>query len=181
MDPLAWFGLGRSKTDVTPLGAVHARVKALLPDDESVVHRYIVIVAVLLIRVAQAQGQVRRGALDYLQGLFRHVDRMPSEGIEELCATLVEWVPRMTTADLDLCHRELKALCDASERLQVMRLLASQATVDGNVAPPEHAELVRIAEALGVPTTLIEQLELDALTGTAPPIATEEADRTVEE
>jgi uncharacterized tellurite resistance protein B-like protein len=171
MDPLAWLGLTKSKADGTPLGALHVRVKALLPEDEPVVHRYIVIVAVLLIRVAQADGQVRRSALDYLQGLFRHVDRMPKDGIDDLCSALREWVPRMTPSDLEVCYRELKSLCDARERLQIMRLLASQATVDGSVAPPEHAELVRIARALDVSTDLIEQLEIDALSTGLPPVA----------
>lgn len=163
MDPLAWLGLGKSKALETPLGALHARVKSLLPEDEAVVHRYVVIVAVLLFRVAQSDGRPRKDKLDYLRGLFRHVDRMPAEGIEELCSTLSESVPRLSDDDLEVCFRELRSLCDGGERRQIMRLLASQASVNGRVSPAEHAELTRTAEALGIPDEVIEQLELDAL------------------
>jgi uncharacterized tellurite resistance protein B-like protein len=174
MDPLAWLGLSKGRPGTTHLSAIHAKVKALLPEDESVVHRYIVTVAVLLTRVAQSDGQVRPCEFDRLGVLFRHIDRMPSEGVESLCNTLNATVPQLTASELDLCYRELKSLCDADERLQVMRLLASQATVDGIVAPMVHSELMSIATALDVPSSLLEQLEVDALTSEAPPIAIED-------
>lgn len=171
MDPFAWLGLSKSRPGTAHLSAIHARVKALLPEDESVVHRYIVTVSVLLTRIAQSDGQVRPCEFDRLGVLFRHVDRMPEDGVASFCRTLNEIVPQLTPSELDLCYRELKSLCDAEERLQVMRLLASQATVDGTVAPTEHTELVAIARALDVPTELIEELEIDALTSESPPIA----------
>jgi len=102
---------------------------------------------------------------------------MPAEGIDDLCRTLEEHVPRLTPADVELCCRELKALCDAEERLQVMRLLAHQATVDGSVAPQEHEELARLAGHLDVPVELVSKLEVDALSSSAPPLdATAEDD-----
>jgi len=170
MAPFTWLGFGRSRGASSRLGAIHARVKALLPEDESVVHRYIVVVAVLLARVAQADGALRRGERDHLGALFRHVDRMPAEGIDDLCRTLEECVPRLTPADVELCCRELKSLCDAEQRLQVMRLLAYQATVDGSVAPQEHEELARLARHLDVPVDLVSALEVDALSSIAPPL-----------
>jgi DnaJ like chaperone protein len=175
MDPFAWLGLGRARGAASQLRAIHARVKSLLPEDESVVHRYIVVVAVLLARVAQADGALRRGERDHLGVLFRDVDRMTPEGIDELCRTLEECVPRLTPADVELCCRELKSLCDAEERLQVLRLLTSQATLDGNVAPQEHDELARIASHLDVPNELVTQLEVDALTSNAPLVGSERA------
>lgn len=168
MDPFAWLGLVRGRGPATALGAIHGRVKNLLPDDESVVHRYIVIVAVLLTRVAQSDGACARGERDHLDALFRHVDRMPAEGVAELCRTLEETVPKLSSADLERCGRELKSLCDAEERLQVMRLLARHATIDGEVRPAEHEELARIAAHLDVPTALLAQLEVDALASEEP-------------
>ncbi len=163
MDPLAWLGFSKSRTGTAHLSAIHARVKALLPDDESVVHRYIVTVSILLTRIAQADGQVRPCEFDRLGALFRHLDRMPAEGAESLCKVLNDVVPELTPSELDLCYRELKALCNADERLQVMRLLAIQATADGNIATSEHRELVSIAHALDIPVELIEALEIEAL------------------
>jgi DnaJ like chaperone protein len=171
MDPLAWLGLKRTRRRRANLTEIHECVRKLLPNDEPVVLRYIVIVAVLLTRVAQSDGNVLSCEMDHLRLLFQHIDRMPPEGVDELCATLNDRVPLLTEEELRLCFRELKSLCNAKERLQVMRLLASQATSDGSVAPSEHSTLVEIADGLDVPTELIEDIEIEALSSEAPPIA----------
>ena len=57
MDLLAWLGLRKAKGGQTSLSAVHHAVRELLPDDEPVVIRYIVVVAVLLTRIAHTDGQ----------------------------------------------------------------------------------------------------------------------------
>lgn len=163
MNPLAWLGFGPSKARLEHLGAIHARIRQLLPDDEPVVLRYIVTVAVLLTRVAQSDGRFPECERDHLRALFRHIDRLPPAGIDALCDTLNEHVARLTPDELDVCYRELKSLCDASERMQLMRLLASQATADGIVEPAEHVALVEIATALGVPLDAVEPLEIEAL------------------
>ncbi len=170
MDPLAWLGLSKSRSGTAHLSAIHVRVKALLPEDESVVHRYIVIVSVLLTRISQSDGQVRPCEFERLNALFRHVERMPVGGAESLCNVLTEVVPKLTPSELGLCYRELKSLCNADERLQVVRLLASQASVDGAIAPSEHSELAKIADALGVPIDLVEPLAIEALSSAAPPL-----------
>ncbi len=173
MDPLAWLGLKRGRAKLPHLAAIQERVRALLPNDEPPVIRYIVIVAILLTRVAQSDGHVLNCELDHLRALFRHIDRMPPDGGDTLCRTLNEQVAELGEQELQACYRELKSLCNAKERLQVMRLLASQATSDGAVAPSEHTELMAIAEALDVPVGLIEDLEIEALSSEAPPLARE--------
>ena len=173
MDPLAWLGLKRGRNRHPNLAAIHNRVRALLPNDEPVVIRYIVIVAILLTQVAQSDGRVMKCEFDHLHVLFRHIDRMPPEGIDALCQALNKHVPEMTEPELALCFQELKSLCDAKERLQVMRLLAGQATSDGAVAPSEHRALMAIAQELDVPSELIEDLEIEALSSETPPLAIE--------
>ena len=58
VDPLAWLGLKSKKDAQQGLSAIQSEVRSLLPDDEPVVVRYIVIVAVLLTRIAFADGRV---------------------------------------------------------------------------------------------------------------------------
>jgi DnaJ like chaperone protein len=163
VDPLAWLGLKNKAHD--HLSAIQNEVRSLLPDDEPVVVRYIVIVAVLLTRVALADGRVDQTELDRMHALFRHVDRMPPSEIDGLWQVLTEHVPKLSDQDCLLCYRELKALCNAEERLHVMRLLASQATADGNIDPSEHGELMAIAFQLDVPAGKMENLEIEVLAG----------------
>ncbi len=163
MDPLAWLGL-RSRKETHPnLNALHEIVAQLLPDDEPVVLRYIVVVSVLLTRVAHADGVLLQCELDRLRQLFEHIDRMPVAEIDHLCEMLNERVPKLTEPEHELCFTELKSLLDADERLQVMRLLASQATADGGIAPAEHGTLADIARQLGVPTDKLADIEREAL------------------
>ncbi len=151
VDPLAWLGLRKSRAPHPNLAAVHQRVTELLPDDEPVVIRYIVVVAALLTRIIHADGRVLEVELTRLRALFQHVDRMPEDGVDDLCGLLNAHVPRLTAAELALCFSELKALCDSAERRAVLRLLARQASADGTIHAEEHAALVEIATALGKP------------------------------
>lgn len=176
MDPLGWLGLKRR--DQHPhLEAILRVVRGLLPDDESVVHRYIVVVAVLLTRVAFADGVFLQCELNQLRRLFEHVDRLDPAAIDTLCQALNEHASKLDDDELELCFRELKTLCDAGERLQVMRLLAAIATADGKIAPSEHGALMQVASALGVTEGDLTNLEHEALEqnhlplSTAPPTA----------
>jgi DnaJ like chaperone protein len=162
MDPLAWLGL-RKDRERAHLVALHQAVSQLLPDDEPVVVRYIVVIAVLLTKIAQADGVFVRSELERLQLLFEHIDRMPPQGVASLCRELDARVRELDEHELATCYRELKCLCDASERLQVMRLLAFQATADGRIAPSEHGVLVEIAAQLDITAEAMQQLEVDAL------------------
>lgn len=168
MDPLAWLGLRSPRSAHPNLSAIADTVSQLLPDDEAVVRRYIVVVAALLARVARSDGRLMQCELDRLRNLFRHIDRMPAGGIDALCALLDERVPHLTEAELGLCYRELKSLCDAAERRQVLRLLASQATADGHIVPSEHGALAEIARELGVDDQELAALELEAIGGELP-------------
>jgi uncharacterized tellurite resistance protein B-like protein len=165
VDPLAWLGLRSSRSAHPNLSAIAEKVAQLLPDDEAVVRRYIVVVAVLLAKVAQSDGRFMECELDQLRNLFRHIDRMPASGIDALCTLLDERVPNLTEAELGLCYRELKSLCDGAERRQVLRLLASQATADGHIVPSEHGALVEIAQELGVTEPELADLEIEAIAG----------------
>jgi uncharacterized tellurite resistance protein B-like protein len=156
VDPLAWLGL--REAEQTNLSAIQTVIRAELPDDESVVIRYLVIVSVLLTRVAYADGRFANCERDLIKGLFRHIDRLPRDGIDEVCKTLGERVPELTSSDLKLCFQELKSLCDAKERRGVMRLLVSLAAVDGTVLPAERDEMLAIAGNLNIPQDVVEQL-----------------------
>lgn len=162
MDPLAWLGLRKSKAHPN-LAAIQDAVRAVLPDEEPVVIRYIVVVTVMLTRVAHSDGRLARSERDRLAALFRHIDRFPAEAVDQLCDTLNEQVPLLEIDELDVCYRELRSLCDADERQQVLRLLASLASADGKIAPSEHGELCAIAKELGVDEEQIEVLEIDAM------------------
>jgi DnaJ like chaperone protein len=156
VDPLAWLGL--RDPEESHLAAVQRSVREVLPDDEAVVIRYIVIVAILLTRVAYADGSVVRSELDHLRALFRHVDRLPPDGIEQVCDTLYDRVPRLERADVDRCVRELRSLCNRDERRQVMRLLADLARADGQIAAPERGALLGIGTDLNIPDEELEEL-----------------------
>lgn len=168
VDPLAWLGL--REPEESHLAAVQRAVRELLPDDEAVVIRYIVIVAILLTRVAYADGSVVRSELDHLRGLFRHIDRLPPEGIERVCDSLYERVPQLERSDLDLCMKELRSLCNRDERRQVIRLLADLARADGQIAAPERGALLSIGGDLNLDEEELEELlEAPADVEPAPP------------
>jgi uncharacterized tellurite resistance protein B-like protein len=149
VDPLAWLGL-RESAD-SNLVKIQTAVRDVLPKDrEAVVVRYIVVVCILLTRVACADGRVDRSELDHLRALLRRVDRLPAAGIDAVCRILHQRVPALTREELKLCYCELRALCDAKERRQVMRLLADLARVDGTIGEAELRELDAIAGQLGL-------------------------------
>lgn len=173
MDPLSWLGLRKARAGNTNLSVIHELMRELLPDDEPVVLRYIVVVAVLLTRIVHADGRVLAAEIERLQAVFRHIDRMPPDGVDELCQTLNERVPKLTSAEIDLCYAELKALCDASERREVLRLLATQAVADGVIDPAEHGALLEIARELAVPEDEVAGLEQEALRHSQVPPASE--------
>ena len=77
MDPLGWLGLRKTRHATPNLSAFHEVVRGFLPDDEPVVIRYVVVVAVLLTRVAHADGTMLHAELEHLRNVFRHIDRMP--------------------------------------------------------------------------------------------------------
>jgi DnaJ like chaperone protein len=168
VDPLAWLGL--RDPEESHLAAVQRSVREVLPDDEAVVIRYIVIVAILLTQVAYADGSVVRSELDHLRALFRHIDRLPPDGIERVCDTLYDRVPRLSRDDLDRCVRELRSLCNGDERRQVIRLLADLARADGQIAAPERGALFGIGTDLNIPDEELEELlEAPADSDPAPP------------
>ena len=159
MDPLAWLGLRRANEG---LAAIHDEVSRLLPDAEPAVVRYIVIVAALLTRIANADGRIVRSERKHLNGIMRHIDRMPADQIDAFCELLAERAPKLSDDELQVCYRQLRSLCDAEERVQVLRLLASQAGADGSIETSEHSELLSIAVALGIEQEQLEELELEA-------------------
>jgi uncharacterized tellurite resistance protein B-like protein len=130
-----------------------------------------VVVAILLTRVAHADGRVVDAELDRLRALFQHIDRMPPDGIDALCEALNQSAPKLSTAEITLCYGELKSLCDSTERRQVLRLLASQASADGEIHAEEHTELVEIAKQLGIPEAEVKDLEDEALRASKLPLA----------
>ncbi|MBI4701280.1 MAG: TerB family tellurite resistance protein [Deltaproteobacteria bacterium] len=163
MDPLAWLGL-KSKSEAHPnVSAVFETVTAALPQHEAPVIRYVVVVAILLTRVAFADGRFAPREHLHLRRQLRRIGALPDEAVEDLCDVLCARVPELSAAELELLFRELKSLCDAKERLQVLRLLAAQAASDGELAPAEHGELVAVATELGVPVEVLSELEVEAL------------------
>jgi uncharacterized tellurite resistance protein B-like protein len=155
---LSWLGL--QKGDSYPnLDALLRELRRALPDDESVVVRYIAIVVVLLGRVAMADGRFSEKEEQTLRGLLAHVDRLSPNSAERVCSALKGQLPRVSEDELSLCYRELKGLCDGRERVEVMRLLTQLAAVDGEPTAAEHAELASIAESLGVPMSDLASVE----------------------
>jgi DnaJ like chaperone protein len=171
VDPLSWLGLRKSRNATTHLSIIHELMRELLPEDESVVVRYIVVVAILLTRVAHADGRVVEAELARLRALFEHIDRMPPEGIDRLCDVLDEHAPKLSGSEMTLCFGELKALCDGAERRQVLRLLASQASADGEIHDEEHRALVEVGSELGIAEGEVVALEEEAMRSSRLPVA----------
>lgn len=162
MGLLSWLGLKR-REDQTNLDELVAELRTALPDDEAVVIRYIAIVAVLLSRVARADGRFSDGEERTLRDLLARVDRLSPSAIDAVCGTLEDGMADLTTRELDVCYRELKALCDREERLQILRLLVRLAAADGALSASEKGEIRAIAEHIGLPAVDVEALESDAV------------------
>jgi uncharacterized tellurite resistance protein B-like protein len=165
---LAWLGL-KQGDEYPNLDALIKELRRALPEDESVLIRYIAIVVVLLARVAFADGRLSDKEEQSLRELLAHVDRLSPSGVEAVCQALKGKLPRVSDDELSLCYRELRALCDHRERVEVLRLLARLAVVDGETSTAEHAELEAIAAELGISITDLANVEEEAATEAGQP------------
>jgi uncharacterized tellurite resistance protein B-like protein len=146
---LSWLGLKRG--DRYPnLDALMRDLRAALPNDESVLLRYIGIVLVLLGRVAYSDGRVTPKEDESLRALLSHIEGLAPAGVDAVCGALQGKIPHFSEGEMDLVYSELRAICDGNERRQIMRLLLRIAAVDGRLQESELGELQRIAEELGV-------------------------------
>jgi DnaJ like chaperone protein len=146
---LSWLGL-RQGEDYPNLDLLAKELRRALPDDESVVIRYIAIVIVLLARVAWADGGLSQQEEEILRELLTRVERLTPTGVDAVCAALKGSLPVVTNDELEVCFRELKSLCDGRQRLEILRLLTQVAAADGAPSRAEQGELAAIAEELGV-------------------------------
>ena len=167
MGLLSWLGL-KQGDEYPNLDALIKALRRALPEDESVLIRYIAIVVVLIARVAWADGRLSDQEEQNLRMLLTHVDRLSPSGVDAVCQTLKGKLPQVTDEELALCYRELKALCDARERVEILRLLARLAAVDGETSTAEHAELEAIAAELGISLTELANVEEEAAQGPGP-------------
>lgn len=158
---LAWLGLKRGD-DFPNLDALIKELRKALPDDESVFIRYLAIIIVLIGRVAWADGKLSAAEEQNLRELLAHIDRLSPSGVEAVCAILRAHVPKVNAEELSLCYRELKSLADARERVEIIRLLAKLAVVDGETSTAEHAELEAIAAELGISINDLADVESEA-------------------
>jgi len=155
---LSWLGLNRD--DEHPnVDALLAELKRALPNNESVVLRYIAAVVVLLGKVANADGNFNAGEEASLRNLLARIEGLSPENIEAVTRAIAGKMPDLREDELDLCMRELKALCDGKERVEVFRLLAEVALSDGKITPAERAELKHVADELGVPKSELNAVE----------------------
>lgn len=161
MGLLAWLGLKQG--DSYPnLDALMAELRRALPDDESVVLRYIAAVAVLLVQVASADGRFTRGEEQKLRELLTHIKGLKPADIDVVARGLEGTVTELTDEERAVCVRELKAICDGRERVEVLRLLAKVAAADGKLTQLERTELRHVAEDLAVPEDELEAVENEA-------------------
>jgi len=158
---LTWLGLRRG--DGYPnLDALLKELRKALPDDESVLIRYIAIVVVLVGKVAWADGRLTPKEEETLRDLLAHIEGLSPSGVEAVCASLRGKLPEVSDDELALCYRELKSLCDAGERVEILRLLAKLAEADGETSVAEHHELEMIASELGISIADLATVEREA-------------------
>lgn len=167
MGLLSWLGLKRGD-DYPNLDALIRELRAALPDDESVLIRYIAVVVVLVGRVAWADGKLSDKEEQTLRELLAHIDRFSPTGIEAVCGVLRGKALAVNEGELSLCYRELKSLCDGRERVEILRLLAKLAVVDGEASTAEHAELEAIAAELGISLIDLANVEQEVASQAAP-------------
>jgi uncharacterized tellurite resistance protein B-like protein len=146
---LAWLSLKRGGS-FPNLDGLLKELRKALPQDEAVVLRYIATVVVLLGKVACVDGRFSDKEDELLRELLAHVDGIAPSGIDAVCNTLQGKLPSLREEEVDRCYRELKALCNASERVEVVRLLVRLAAADGAPTAAEQAEIQSIANELGV-------------------------------
>lgn len=149
MGILSWLGI-RNGDEYPNLDALLKELRRALPDHESVVIRYIAIVVLLLSKVAWADGRFSEGEDEALRGLLAHIDKISPSGVEAVCSAIRGKPLAVNEQELALCYRELKALCDARERMEVMLLLTELAAADGHPTDAERAALHSIADELGI-------------------------------
>ena len=169
MGLLSWLGLKRGD-DYPNLDALIRELRAALPDDESVLIRYIAVVVVLVGRVAWADGKLSDKEEQTLRELLAHIDRFSPTGIDAVCGVLLGEALAVNEGELSLCYRELKSLCDGRERVEILRLLAKLAVVDGEASTAEHAELEAIAAELGISLIDLANVEQEVASQAAPSI-----------
>ncbi|HVY46662.1 MAG TPA: TerB family tellurite resistance protein [Minicystis sp.] len=149
MGLLAWLGLQKAH-EYPNLDVLLKELRRALPDDEQVVLRYIAIVIVLLGKVAVADGRFSAKEDQALHVLLTRVGRIAPDAVDRVCQALQGKLPSVTDAELELCYRELRSICDHQERVEVVRLLLELAEVDGDPCTSENAEVERVAQELGV-------------------------------
>ena len=158
MGLLAWLGLKQGDT-YPNLDALLAELRRALPDDESVVLRYIAAVVVLLVKVASADGRFTAREEQTLRDLLMHIKGLEPADIDAVTRGLEGKISELNEQERALCVRELKAICDGRERVVVIRLLAKVAAADGKLTSAERAELRHVASDLAVPVEEIEAVE----------------------
>lgn len=167
MGLLSWLGLKRGD-EYPNLSALITELRNALPEDESVFIRYVAIVVVLIGRVAWADGKISREEEQSLRELLAHIERLSPSSVEAICVALRGKAPAVTEEELTLCYRELKSLCDARERVAILRLLAKLAVVDGESCTEEHAALEAIAAELGISLTDLANVEQEVASEAGP-------------
>lgn len=150
MDPLAWLGLRARPSEYPRLQAIKAVVRSLLPHDEAVVIRYIVVVAALLARTAFADGRVLGSERARLRTLFEHIEQLPNEGIDALIVCLEKEASRLQANEMEACYGEIRALCNHEERIQVLQRLVEVAQADGRIHARESQMLHAVASELSI-------------------------------
>ena len=158
MGLLAWLGLKQGDT-YPNLDALLAELRRALPDDESVVLRYIAAVVILLVKVASADGRFSAREEQTLREALTHIKGLKPVDIDAVARGLEGKLSELRDEELTLCVKELKAICDGRERVEVIRLLAKVAAADGKLTPAERAELRHVASELAVPAEEIEAVE----------------------
>ena len=161
MGLLAWLGIQKDH-EYPNLDALMKELRHALPDDENVLLRYVAIVAVLLGKVAMADGRLSAKEDQALRALLTGIGRIAPAGVDAVCTALEGKLPSVTDEELELCFRELKSLCDHKERIEIVRLLMQLAAVDGDPCTSEHAEVDGIAQELGVSMAEVIRASLPA-------------------
>ncbi len=162
MGLLAWLGLKQGDT-YPNLDALLAELRRALPDDESVVLRYIAAVVILLVKVASADGRFTDHEEQTLREVLTHIKGLKPVDIDAVARGLEGKLSELRDEELTLCVKELKAICDGRERVEVIRLLAKVAAADGKLTPAERAELRHVASELAVPAEEIDAVENETL------------------
>lgn len=161
MGLLAWLGLKQG--DSYPnLDALLAELRRALPDDESVLLRYVASVAVLLVQVASSDGRFTQREEQTLRELLTHIKGLRPKDIDVVARALEGTVAELTEEERGVCVRELKGICDGRERVEVVRLLAKVAAADGGLKPAERDELREVAKELGVSAEEVEAVVIEA-------------------